>query len=144
MHLFAKVAIGVVCFLGLLLAALLFFYAKSLWIEQREIYFGSRFFNSAVSGMAGLFCVFVSMRLMQGKAWAWWTALAGSVLALVFGVLIFFSALHPRDDFARSESGFGLGISAIVMTPAVIANILLVLPPVRRRFVFSGPKRIAT
>ena len=141
----ARIAIGVVCFFGLALAALLFFYAGSPWIEQREIpFFGSRFFDSALFGVAGLFCVFVDIRLLQGKAWAWWTTLAASTLTLAFGVLVFVSALHPRDDFARSESGFGLGISVILMTPAAIAGTLLILPPVRRRFVSSGSKRIAT
>jgi len=79
----AKIAIGLVCFLGFILATLLFFYAGNPWIEEREIpIFGSRFLDSTLFGLAGLFCVFVNIRLMQGKAWAWWTALAASVLIL--------------------------------------------------------------
>jgi len=135
----ARIAIGALSFFGFTLAALLFFYAGNPWIERGEIPFsGSRFFDSASFGMAGLLCVFVNVRLVQGKAWAWWTALAVSVLMLAFGALVFISALHPRDDFARSESGFGLGISVILMTPAAIASILLIMPAVRRSYVFSA------
>jgi hypothetical protein len=135
----AKIAIGVVRSLGFALAVLLFFYAASPWTEQGVIpVFGSRFFDSALFGIAGVICVFVNIRLAQGRAWAWWTAVSLSLLTLVLGVLILTFALHLRDDFARSESGFGLGVSVILMTPAVIATVLLILPPVRQRFLFSG------
>jgi hypothetical protein len=139
-----RIALGVVCFFGLTFATLLLFYAGSPWIEQRAIpFFGSRFYDSVLFGIAGLFCVYVNIRLIQGKAWAWWTALTANVLTLALGVLIFISALHPRDDFARSESGFGIGISVILVAPTAIATILLILPPVRRRFGFSRSTRAA-
>jgi hypothetical protein len=136
-----RIALGVVCFWGLALAALLLFYAGNPWIDKREIpFFGSRFYDSAVFGLAGLSCVSINLRLMQGKAWAWWTVFAASMLTLALGVFIFVSSLRPRDDFARSESGFGIGISVILMTSAAMTSILLALPFVRRRFVFSGSK----
>jgi len=141
----ARIAIGAVCFFGLALAAVLLLYAGSPWVEQRAIpFFGSRFYDSSLFGIAGLFTVFVSVRLLQGKAWAWRAALAASVLMLALGVLIFISALNPRDEFARSESGFGIGISVIVMAPALIATILLILPPVRRKFAFSSSTGVTT
>jgi hypothetical protein len=115
-----------------------FFSAGSPWIEQPEIPF---LFDSTLC-LAGLFCVFVNIRL-QGKAWAWWTTLAAIALTLAFGVLIFVSALHPRDDFARSER-IWTRFSVILMTPAAIASTLLILPPVRRRYEASGSKRVAT
>jgi hypothetical protein len=139
---FAKISIGIVAILGTALAALFFFYAVGPWTEARAIpMFGSRIYDTVLFGAAGLLCIFVNLRLIQCKLWAWWTALWASILALGLGVSIFYSALHPRDDFARSESGFGIGISVILMAPAVVACVLLSLPPVRRRFVSSKSNR---
>jgi hypothetical protein len=133
-----RIALGVVCFLGLSFAALLLLYAVSPWIEQRAFpVSGSQSHDSVLFGIAGLSCVYVNIRLIQGKAWAWWTTLSVNVLILVLGVVVFISALNPRDDFGRSESGFGIGISVLLGTPAAIATVLLILPPVRRRFALA-------
>jgi hypothetical protein len=138
----AKIAIGIVATIGMTLGALFFFYGAGPWIEAGAIpMFGSRIYDTTLFGVAGLLCIFITLRLIQGKVWAWWTTLWASILALGLGLAIFYSALHPRDDFARSESGFGIGISIILMTPAMVACVLLSLPPVRRRFVSSKPGR---
>ena len=130
-----RVAIGVVCLFGFTLAALFFFAAVNPWIDQHEIPFlGSRFYDSTLFGVAAFLCVFVGVRLVQGKLWAWWIAFAVSLVTTGFGVLLFVSALHPRDDFARSESGFGLGLGLILMTLGTIPSVLLALPLVRRKF----------
>jgi hypothetical protein len=130
-----RVAIGVVCFFGFTLAALLFLAAVNPWVDQHEIPFlGSRSYDSALCGVAGLFCVFAGVRLIQGKLWAWWIAFAVSLATVGLGIFLFVSALHPRDDFARSESGFGLGTGLILMTLGAITSVLLGLPPVRRKF----------
>lgn len=140
----AKVAVGVVCLFGFAFAALLFFGAVNPWIDQHEIpFFGSRVCDSALLGVAGLLCVYVSIRLIQAKTWAWWSALVVSVLTLGFGVFLFVAALHPRDDFARSESGFGLGMGFILMTVGAIPGVLLSLPSVRRRFAKGEAKSSA-
>jgi hypothetical protein len=137
-----RIAIGVVCFFGFTLAALLFLYAVNPWMDRREIPFlGSRIYDTALLGATGLLCVFVSIRLVHGKTWAWWTAFAVSIITLGLGVLLFVSALHPRDDFARSEAGFGLGIGIILTIPGAISGVLLSLPSVRRRFVLCETKR---
>ena len=134
-----RIAIGVVCFFGFTLAALLFLYAISPWIDYAEIpFFGSRVCDSALFGVAGLLAAFASVHLIQGKTWAYWTALAVSVITLGLGVLIFVSAFRARDEFARSEAGFGLGISLILTTPAAISGLLLSLPAVRRKFDDAG------
>ena len=100
-----RIALGVVCFFGLTFAALLLFYAGSPWIEQRAIpFFGSRFYDSVLFGIAGLFFVYVNIRLIQGKAWAWWTALTANVLTLALAVLIFISAAILKVP--RSASKF--------------------------------------
>jgi hypothetical protein len=136
----ARIAIGVVCFFGFTLAALLFLYAVNPWVDQREIpLFSSRIYDTGLLGAAGLFCVFVSIRLVHGKTWAWWTAFAVSVITLGLGVFVFVSALHPHDDFARSEAGFGLGIGIILTIPGTISGVLLSLPSVRRRFGVASP-----
>jgi uncharacterized membrane protein YbjE (DUF340 family) len=130
-----RVAIVVVYLFGFAFAALLLFAAVNPWVDQHEIPFlGSRFYDGAVFGAASLLCVFVVVRLIQGKLWAWWTSFAAGLITIGFGVLLFVSALHPRDDFARSESGFGLGIGLILMTLGVIPSALLGLPPIRRKF----------
>src|SRR5208282_3518980 len=130
-----RVAIVVVCLFGLAFAALLLFAAVNPWVDQHEIPFlGSRFYDSALFGAAGLLCAFVVVRLIQGKLWAWWTAFAVGLVTIGLGALLFVSALHPRDDFARSESGFGLGTGFILMTLGAIPSVLLGLPPVRQKF----------
>jgi hypothetical protein len=134
-----RVALVVVCLFGLPFAALLLFAAVNPWVDQHEIPFlGSRFYDSALFGPAGLLCAFVVVRLIQGKLWAWCTAFAVGLITIGFGVLLFVSALHPRDDFARSESGFGLGLGFILMTLGAIPSVLLGLPPVRRKFFLKG------
>jgi hypothetical protein len=138
----AKIAIGVVCFFGFTLAALLFFYAVNPWIEQAEIpVFRSRVYDAGLFGVTGLLCLFVTIRLIQGRTWAWWSTFAVSLLTLGLGSFVFISALHPRDDFARSESGFGLGIAVFLMTPGAISGVLL--PSVRRTYVMREGRRPA-
>ncbi len=130
-----RIAVGVICLFSFTLALLFFFYAVNPWIEKAEIPFtGSRVNDSVLFGLTALLCVFVSIRLIQRRIWAWWTAFAVSVLTLVLGVVLFVSVLHPRNDFDRSEGGFGLVISLILMTPSAITVTLLSLPFVRRRF----------
>ncbi len=144
MSMLAKIAVGVVAAIGIALTVLFFFYAIVLWTEARAIpMFGSKIYDSAVFGAAGLLCIFVNLRLIQGRVWAWWTTLAASILALALGLSTFYLALHPRDDFARSESGFGLGLSVILMIPATVACVLLNLPPIRRRFLSSERRNSA-
>jgi hypothetical protein len=130
-----RVAVGIVCCWGFALTALLLFYAVNPWIDHREVpIFHSRPSDTALFGATGLICLFVIARLIQGRRWAWWTAFAVSILVLGLGAFLFYSSLHAQTDFERSESGFGLGVSMILMTPTAICSILLVLPCVRRRF----------
>jgi uncharacterized membrane protein YbjE (DUF340 family) len=133
-----RVAIGIVCFFGFILAALLFVAAVNPWVDQHEIPFlVSRFYDSDVFGVAGFLCLFVGVRLIQGKLWAWWVAFVVSLVTAGLGVLFFIFALNPRGDFARSESGFGLGTGLILMTLGMITSVLLGLPPVRRKFLLK-------
>jgi hypothetical protein len=133
-----KIAVGVVGCCGFVFSALLLLYAASPWLDHKEIpVFGARALDTALFGVAGLIFVFVTIRLLQGRRWAWRTAFAVSILTLGLGVFVFYSALHPQNDFGRSESGFGIGISIILMTPGLISGALLALPSVRRRFGFG-------
>lgn len=133
-----KIALGIVCCCGLALAALLFFYAVGPSIDRKAIpVFGSAYLDTMLFGVAGVICVFVIARLFQGRRWAWWTSLTVSTLLLGFGAFVLYSSLHARTDFERSESGYGFGMSILLMTPATVCCVLLALPCVRRRFVTS-------
>jgi hypothetical protein len=130
-----RIAVGILAALGIALASLFFFCSGSPWAEAGlNPIFGSRILDSVLFGGAGVLCVFLSLRLFQGTVWAWWTTLAASILVLGFGLSIFYLSIHPRDDFARSEGGFGIGLSVILMVPATVTTVLLSLPPVRRSF----------
>ena len=133
-----RVAVGVVCFWGFVFAALLFVYAVNPWIDHKEIpVFSSRASDTALFGAAGLVCVFVILRFIQRRRWAWWTVLGVSTVIFGIGAFVLYSSLRARTDFERSESGFGIGVSTILMTPTAICGVLLSLPCVRRRFASS-------
>jgi hypothetical protein len=140
-----KIALGVVCCCGFTLAALLFLFAVNPWIDHKAIpVFGSRQGDTVLFGVVGLICAFVTTRLIQGRRWAWWTSFTVSILILGLGIFVCYSALHPESDFARSESGFGVGISIILMTPSLISSLMLLLPCVRRRFALgNAPSQLA-
>jgi hypothetical protein len=124
-----------VSFFGFMLCALLIFYAVSPWSDHKEIpFFGSRFRDTALFLILGLFSLSVTVELLRGKRWAWWSTLVVSVLTLSLAVVLLVSTLHPRDDFARLEGGFGLFLSLCLMLPGAVSTVLLTLPTVRQRF----------
>ena len=130
-----RVAVGIVCCWAFAFTVLSFFYAVGPWADPKEIpVFHSRLLDTALFGMAGLISLFVIAKLIQGRHWAWWTAFMVSILILGLGAFLFYSSLHARTDFERSESGFALGVSMILMTPTAMCSVLLALPCVRRRF----------
>lgn len=136
-----RIAIGVVCLFGFTLAALLFFYAANPWMERVEVpLLDSRIYDTAVFSVIGLLCVFVSIRLIQGRTWAWWTAFIVSLVTSGLGAFLFVYALYPRDKFARSEGRFGLGIGIMLMILGTISSILLNLSSVCRRFAARGAR----
>ena len=130
-----RIEIAVVSFFGLTLCTLFIFYAVSPWSDHNEIpFFGSRFRDTALFSILGLSSLCITIQLLRGRWWAWWSALAVSVLTLSMAVFLLVVTLHPRDDFARSEGGFGLFLSLCLMLPGAVSIILLTLPTVRQRF----------
>ena len=131
----AKTARGAVCCCGFVLTALLLFYAAAPWLDPKEIpVFRSRLLDTVIFGVVALICGFVTGRLLQGRRWARRTALTASVVVLGLGVWMLYSVLHPQNEFARSESGFGIGLSIILIAPSFVSAALLALPCVRGRF----------
>jgi uncharacterized protein YacL len=95
-----RVAVGVVCCWGFAFAALLFFYAIAPWTDHRAIaFFRSRPLDTMLFDTAGVICVFVIARLIQGRRWAWWTAFAVSILMLGLGAVLLYFSLHAQTDF---------------------------------------------
>ncbi len=130
----SQISIGVVSCFGFTLGALLFFYAVSPWTDHKVIpFFGSRVWDTAIFGVVGLFCVFVTMQLLRSKCSAWWFAFAVATITLGLAIVFLILVLHPRNDFERSEGGFGLFVSLCLLIPGAISTILLSLPSVRRR-----------
>jgi hypothetical protein len=88
--------------------------AVSAWTDQQVIpVLGSRFHDMMLFGGAAVFCLFVGVRLVQGRVW--WTAVAASVLVFALGLLLVWSFLHPRNDFERSEyTEFGFSVQSFL------------------------------
>jgi hypothetical protein len=119
------------------------FYAVSPWSDRNEIpFFGSRLRDTVVFSTFGLIGLCVTIQLLRGRRWAWWSAFVVTALILSIGVLLLVLTLYPRDEFARSEGGFGWFLSFWLMLPSAISLILLILPAVRQMFRIK-PKEVA-
>ena len=128
-------AIAAVCLFGIMFFSLLLFYAASPWLDGQAIpFFGSRLGDSAVFALAAAVTGYTTVCLARRKTWAWWLSLAIAVMTLSVALWLLFATLHPRDDFARSEGGFGFFISLCLAIPGLSSSALLVLPQTRRRF----------
>jgi hypothetical protein len=130
-----RIGIALASIFGFAFCGLLILYAVSPWLDQKEIpFFGSRFFDTAIFSTFGLASLFCNLQLLRGKSWAWWSALVVSALILSVALVLLVATLHPKDDFARSEGGFGLFISICLLVPGASTIVLLTLPSVRQRF----------
>jgi len=128
-------AIAIVCLFGVTFFSLLLFYAASPWLDKQAIpFFGSRFRDSAVFALAAAVVGYLIVSLARRKPWAWWLSLAAGITILCIALWLLFATLHPRDDFARSEGGFGFFIWLCFLIPGLLSSALLVLPQTRRRF----------
>jgi hypothetical protein len=128
-------AIAIVCLFGAALFSLLLFYAGSPWLDRQAIPFlGSRPLDSGVFALAAAVTGYVTVSLALRKTWAWWLCLAIAIMTLCAALWLLFATLHPRDDFARSEGGFGFFISLCFIILGLSSSALLMLPQTRRRF----------
>jgi hypothetical protein len=135
-----RVLVGLVTVVGLIFAAVLFFYAASPYIYVGVVpFFHSAVRDMVIFGLAGVCCLYVCARLMACRPWAWWATTLLSVLVLVTGLFLAWATIHPRDDFARSEGGFGFFLSILLTLPSAFCLSILNLPIVRRSF-FSKSK----
>ena len=133
-----KLAVGVVCLFGLLLSALLIFYATSPWLDHLQIpFFGSRSRDSTLFAACAALSLYVTISLALRRRWAWWVALMAALATLGLALFFLKGILFPRDDFARSEGGFGFFIAFCLLIPGLLSTALLTLPSVRRRFLVT-------
>src|SRR6266481_2857535 len=95
-----RLGTAVVSVFGFMLSALFIFYAVSPWSDHNEIPFlGSRFRDTALFSILSLSSLSVTVQLLRGRCWAWWSALAVSVLTLCLAMVLLVLTLHPRNDF---------------------------------------------
>ena len=133
----AGILVGLVSLFGFAFAAILFFYSISPYVDRRVIPFShSAIKDTLIFGSAGVCCLFVSIKLIAGRRWAWWTTVVFSALGLLGGIFLLWVTMHPRDDFARSEGGFGVFLSILTTVPSALCFGILNLPAVRKRFFF--------
>ncbi len=126
-------AITIVCLFGVMLFSLLLFYAASPWLDRQAIpFFGSRSRDGVAFALAAAVTGCVTVSLARRKTW--WFALATTITILCGALWLLFATLHPKDDFARSEGGFGCFLSLCLLIPGLSSSALLVLPQTRRRF----------
>jgi hypothetical protein len=131
----ARFATAVVGVIELLLTGLLAFYATDNWLERTaRPFLGSKVADSLVFGLATLVMAVVIVNLLKGKKWSWWVSLLGSCVFLCLGLLMLWLTLNPRDAFARSEGGFGVFVTGLLLFPSLLSVVLLNLPTTRRRF----------
>jgi hypothetical protein len=129
------VLVGSVSVFGFAFAALLLFYAASPYIDKGVIPFShSALGDALVFGSAAACCLIICTQLIAGRRWAWWTTVGFCALTLFAGLFFFWAATHPRDDFARSEGGFGFFLSILLTAPSAFCLGVLNLPLVRKKF----------
>jgi hypothetical protein len=130
-----RVGISVVACFGFALAALILFYAICPWMDHTIVpNFSSRSIDAITLGTVGLCCIFVTIQFVRGKRWAWVLAFTAALILFGLALYLLIAFLHPRDEFAISEGGFGLVLSVGLMLPTSISILLLNVPPVRNRF----------
>jgi hypothetical protein len=111
------------------------FYAASPWLDHTIIPFTkSRIKDTIIFGSIGVFYLLATIEFLRSKRWAWMVALVTSALIFALSSWLLFMTLHPRDEFARSEGGFGFFLSMLFGIPAAISTALISLRPVRERF----------
>jgi len=131
----AKIALGIVCCCGFALTALLVLYAASPWVDHKAIpVFGSRLADTILFRAAALICAFVTTRLIQFRRWAWWTAIAVSLLILGLGNLCLLLSDASKERFRSVGEQSWNWHFIILMTPSFISAFILLLPGVRRTF----------
>jgi hypothetical protein len=128
-------SVALISFFGFALAALLWLYAVMAWIGNRS-YTGvyPRFGAPMLLTSLAVGCFLTTIRLIQGRKWAWWGAIAATVLTAGFGLFCMWAAFYSKDTYIRSEAIFVLLCGFMFVIPAAVTAVLLNLPQVRRTF----------
>lgn len=134
-----KLSVALVSFLGFALAVLLSLYAVMAWMM---VWIGNKSYTGFYSRLGApllltslaVGCFLTTIRLTQGKKWAWWGAIAAAALAGGFGLYCMWAAFYSKDDYIKSEVIFVLFCGLAFAIPAAVTAVLLNLPQVRRTF----------
>jgi hypothetical protein len=136
----ARFAIAIVVIFELLVSLLLAFYILSPLTDRAALpFFGSHIADTVIFSIALCGMLSVIVGLFWRSKWAWWVSVAGSTIVAIFGLLLGWLTLHPRDAFAASEDGFGIAIAGILVIPSVLSLIWLGIPQTREHFRGKGP-----
>ena len=131
-----RISIGFVVLLGVAFTALMLFYATAPYTEKDVIPVSrSAIGDTLIFGSIAIGSLAVCIGLAKRKLWAWWTTVLFCALLLVAGIFLFWTTLHPRDEFARSEGGFGWFLGSIFSSLGGACLSILNSSGVRRSFI---------
>ena len=133
---FVRISIGFVLLLGAAFAALMLFYAAAPFTESGVIPFShSAAGDAIIFGFLTICSLLICIGLIKRKSWAWWTTVLFCILLVLAGFGLLWITMHPRDEFARSEGGFGWFLSFILLLIGGICLSILSSRSVRKSFI---------
>jgi len=129
-----RAAAIVVGLFGMLAAAIFAFYAATPWADHALPVTHSRIGDCILYSSLTIAALAASIGIFRQKVWAWWTALFVSLSLLAFGGWMLWGIGHPETEVQSTEFGAVFGFCVILMSPALIALILLMLGSTRGQF----------
>jgi hypothetical protein len=128
-----RVAVTVVALFGFLLAGVFAVYAATPWMVYAQPVTHSHIGDCVLYSVLTVTAFSASIGLFKRKVWAWWIALAGSLLMLAMDGWLLYEAAHS-DAIRGADFAVDLRTCATVAIPELISVMALMLPSVRTWF----------